>query len=188
MEHWSKAIKAALDGRSVQLALDTISASSSEKILGRVLDTATGAAKIATFLPLNPAEDVQGIKRSFAMSTLIFGDSKQAGVDTNANRWLGATVVTLIEMAIGDGSLKRHPYEVIEGGLNGIETGLRRLQSGSSTVKLCTNQLSRRGDDHLTENLKVAISKLPEVLNCQASSKELVTCALNCWNWRATRC
>jgi NADPH2:quinone reductase len=130
-----EAIKAVLNGRSVRLALDAISATSSEKVLGRVLNPATGTAKIATVLPLNLADDVQGIKRSFTMSTLVFADTKQAGLNVNANRWLGATMVKLIEMAVADGSLKGHPYEVVEGGLNGIETGLLRLQNGSSAVK-----------------------------------------------------
>jgi hypothetical protein len=100
-----------------------------------VLDTAPGTAKNATVLPLSPADDVQGIKRSFTISPLVFGDANQTSVGVNANRWLGATIVKLIEMAVADGSLKGQPYEVVEGGLNGIETGLRRLQSGSSTVK-----------------------------------------------------
>jgi NADPH:quinone reductase len=129
------AIKTALDGRLVRYAVDAISASSSEKILQKVLGTATGTAKIATVLPLNPADDVQGIQRSFTMSTLVFSDAKRAGVGVNANRWLGATITKLLEMVVADGSLKGHPYEVIEGGLKGIDTGLRRLQSGSSTVK-----------------------------------------------------
>lgn len=58
-------IKAALNRQVVRLALDAISVSSSEKRLGRVLDTASAMAKIGTVLPLNPADDVQGIERSF---------------------------------------------------------------------------------------------------------------------------
>ena len=69
------------------------------------------------------------------MLTLIFGDTKQVNVDRNANRWLEATIVKPIEMAAKDGSLKGHPYEVIESGINGIETGLLRLQRGSLAVK-----------------------------------------------------
>jgi NADPH2:quinone reductase len=130
-----EAIKAALNGRSVRLGLDAISTTSSERILGKVLNPASGTAKIATVLPINPADDVEGIARSFTMSTLIFGDAKQDNVSTNANRWLGATIVKLIEMAVIDGSLKGHPYEIVEGGINGIETGLLRLQKGSSAVK-----------------------------------------------------
>lgn len=44
-------------------------------------------------------------------------NAKQTGVGINADRWLGATIVKLIEMAVADGSLKGHPYEVIDGGL-----------------------------------------------------------------------
>ena len=130
-----EAIKAALNERSVHLALDAISAGSSEKILTKILHTATNTAKIATVLPLNPADDVQGVQRSFTISPLVFNDAKQAGLGTNANRWLGATIVKLVEMAVSDGSLGGHPYEVIGGGLDGIETGLQRLQKGSSAVK-----------------------------------------------------
>lgn len=128
-------IKAALNGRSVRLALDAISTSSSEKILGMVLDAAAEKAKIATVLPLNPADDVQGIKRSFTMSTLVFGEAKEPDIAVNANRWLGAAMVKIIEQVVADGSLKGHPYDVVEGGLGGIETSLRRLQNGSSAVK-----------------------------------------------------
>ena len=53
----------------------------------------------------------------------------------NANRWLGATIVKLVEMAVTDGSLEGHPYDVIKGGLYEIEKGLQRLQKGSSAVK-----------------------------------------------------
>ena len=130
-----EAIKAALNGRSVKLGIDAISATSSERILGKVLNLASGTAKIATVLPIDPADDVEGIMRSFTMSTLVFGDAKEANVGTNANRWLGATIVKLTEMAVNDGSLKGHPYEIVEGGINGIEIGLLRLQKGSSAVK-----------------------------------------------------
>jgi len=130
-----EAIKATLNGRSIKLGIDAISTTSSERILGKVLNPASGTAKIATVLPLNPADDVEGIIRSFTMSTLVFGDAKQANVGTNANRWLGAIIVKLIEMAVNDGSLKGHPYEIVEGGINGIEIGLLRLQKGSSAVK-----------------------------------------------------
>ena len=130
-----RAITAALSGRVLRLALDAISTSSSEKVLVSVLNAATGMAKIATVLPLNPTDEVEGIKRSFTMSTLVFSDAKQAGIGVNANRWLGATLINLIEMAVADGSLKGHPYEVVEGGLDGIQTGLQRLQKGSSATK-----------------------------------------------------
>ena len=135
-------IKAALNGRSVYLAVDAISAGSSEEILGKVLDSESGTARIATVLPLKPADNVQGVKRSFTISPLVFGEAEQAGVGVNANRWLGATIIKLIEMAAADGSLKGHPYTVVDGGINGIESGLRQLQSGSSTVKF-VYELSR---------------------------------------------
>lgn len=130
-----RAIKAALSGRVLRLALDAIPTSSSEKVLVSVLNAATGMAKITTVLPLNPTDEVEGIKRSFTMSTLVFSNAKQAGIGVNANGWLGATLVNLIEMAVADGSLKGHPYEVVEGGLDGIQTGLQRLQKGLSAIK-----------------------------------------------------
>jgi NADPH2:quinone reductase len=129
------AIKTALNGRTVRCTVDAISTSSSQKILGKVVDTATGMAKIATVLPLNPVDDMQGIQRSFTMSTFVFSDTERADVGANSNRWLGATITKLLEMLVTDGSLDGHPYEVIEDGLKGIESGLRRLQSGSSSVK-----------------------------------------------------
>ena len=130
-----KAIADALNGQKVRLALDAISTSNSEKLLAKILDPTTGTAKIATVLPLNPADDVQGIQRSFTISPLVFGDADHAGVTINANRWLGGSIVKLIENAVAGGLLRGHPYHVVDGGLDGIETGLRQLQKGSSAVK-----------------------------------------------------
>jgi hypothetical protein len=69
------------------------------------------------------------------MSTLVFVEAKEPDIAVNANRWLGAAMVKIIEQVVADGSLRGHPYDVVEGGLGGIEAGLRRLQNGSSTVK-----------------------------------------------------
>ena len=68
----AEAIKAALNGRSVKLGLDAISTTSSERILEKVLNPASGTAKIATVLPINPADDVEGIARSFTIINTCF--------------------------------------------------------------------------------------------------------------------
>ena len=36
----------------------------------------------------------------------------------------------LIATYLNDGKLKAHPYEVVEGGLNGVETALKALRGG----------------------------------------------------------
>lgn len=126
-----ESIKSAFGANNVRLAFDAISSRESQKILRGVLDKSGGKAKIATVLPLNSADDVEGISRSFTISPLIFSDAKQPGVPPNANRWLGASITKIIEMAVADGSLKGHPYEIVEGGLNGVEKGLKLLQSAS---------------------------------------------------------
>jgi NADPH:quinone reductase len=127
-----QSIKEAMGETGVRLALDAISSSPSERILGLVLDKSNGNANIATVLPLNAADDIEGIARSFTISPLIFGDAKEPGVPVNANHYLGATITKFIEMAVADGSLHGHPYEIVDGGLEGIEKGLKLLQAGSA--------------------------------------------------------
>jgi len=127
-----EAIGTAARSTKVRLALDAISSSASESLLGPVLDKSSGNARIATVLPLNAADETEGIVRSFTISPLVFGDAKEAGMPTGANRWLGATIIKFIEMAVADGSLKGHPYDIVEGVLDGIEKGLKMLQAGSA--------------------------------------------------------
>jgi NADPH2:quinone reductase len=126
-----EAIGAAVGSAKVRLALDAISSGATESLLGRVLDKSNGNTRIATVLPLNAEDETEGVTRSFTISPLIFGDVKEAGMPIGANRWLGATIIKFIEMAVADGSLKGHPYEIVEGGLHGVEKGLKLLQAGS---------------------------------------------------------
>jgi NADPH:quinone reductase len=127
-----QSIKEAMGETGVRLALDAISSSPSERILGQVLDKSNGNAKIATVLPLSAVDDIEGIARSFTISPLIFSDAKELGMPVNANRYLGATITKIIEMAVADGSLHGHPYEIVDGGLEGIDRGLKLLQAGSA--------------------------------------------------------
>ena len=127
-----QAIGTAVGSAKVRLALDAISSSASESLLGRVLDNSSGNARIATVLPLNVADETEGVVRSFTISPLVFGDASEARMPIGANRWLGATIIKFIEMAVADGSLKGHPYEIVERGLDGIEKGLKMLQAGSA--------------------------------------------------------
>jgi NADPH2:quinone reductase len=120
-----EAIGAAVGSAKVRLALDAISSGATESLLGRVLDKSNGNTRIATVLPLNAEDETEGVTRSFTISPLIFGDVKEAGMP------IGATIIKFIEMAVADGSLKGHPYEIVEGGLHGVEKGLKLLQAGS---------------------------------------------------------
>lgn len=126
------AIRSSLGSTTIRLALDAISSSASEKLIGQTLGKSSGNAKIATVLPLNTADEVEGITRSFTISPLVFGDAKEAGMPIDANRWLGATITKFIGMAVANGSLKGHPYEIVAGGLDGVEKGLKLLQAGSA--------------------------------------------------------
>jgi NADPH2:quinone reductase len=43
-------------------------------------------------------------------------------------KWFGGVVARLIETLIGEGKFQGHPYEIVEGGLNGVEAALIKLR------------------------------------------------------------
>lgn len=127
-------IKLALreENTPADIAFDAISEAGSQNILAGVLEK-TG--HIATVLPLQQvAGRLADIKRTFTISPLVFTTPKETELNPNVNHWLAKTFFSFVELAMADGSLKGHPYEIIPGGLDGIHTGLEKLKNGDASA------------------------------------------------------
>lgn len=124
----------------VDLAFDTVPTVSSQRLLGKLLvvsesTSGHGTKHLATVLP--PPE-VDGfpegkVRRTFVMSTIVFQDAE--GGDKEVNHAFGKKAMDLFGDAVHDGKLSGHPYEIIPGGLDGVELGLKKLQRGENSAK-----------------------------------------------------
>ncbi|KAK5045220.1 hypothetical protein LTR84_009553 [Exophiala bonariae] len=126
---------------TANIAFDAISEGASQNILGAVLEK-TG--HIATVLPLQQATGrLADIKRTFTISPLVFTSPSETELNPSVNHWLAKTFFGFVELAMADGSLKGHPYEIIPGGLDGIQTGLEKLKNGNASALKYVYEISK---------------------------------------------
>lgn len=133
-----------LDYRSPTIAADLASALDGKKIT-HIFDAANSATSIAYLLPILSPQGrytcTQGVKGGIygadaSLSLLeswggwweqiwvgsVHDDKPAGGV------WFGTIFTRLIETLIAEGNFKGHPYEIVEGGLEGIEAALVKLR------------------------------------------------------------
>ena len=144
------AVTSALQRQGLQadLAFDTVPNENSQRLLGKVL-VAFERRKpkhLASVLPLAKVDGFpeEKVRRTFVTSPIIFQKNETEGGDRDANHTFGKRVVTLFAKAIQDGRLTGHPYEIIPGGLEGIETGLKNLQSGKNSAKKYVYEIGKQ--------------------------------------------
>lgn len=111
-------IKRAAQGQKLLYAYDAISEHGSYTNLAKAL---TPGAKLTTVLPVKD-EDVPGIQVSKIMVGSVHDYEKD----------LGFVYLRYFAKGLQDGWFKPQPYEVVPGGLNGIQTGLDNLKHGKA--------------------------------------------------------
>jgi NADPH2:quinone reductase len=130
-------IKAALGGKELKFVYDAISEGDSILNIKELLkDTGTRGAVVTHVLPVEGgAYGGEGVK---AVRTMV-GDSHDG---TDVEKDLAYTYMRLFSRWLADGRFVPHPYEVVPGGLDGVEDGLRRLQSGEVSAKKLVFRIS----------------------------------------------
>lgn len=132
-EDLAAAIQSAMpQGRKLCYAFDAVSEKGSYETISRVLSP-DDDSHLSLVLPItNDKEITPSINRSITMVGSVHGDPDDL-------RDFGFCWFRLFGQGLKQGWLSAHPYEVVSGRLNGLETSLRNLQDGkaSATEYLC---------------------------------------------------
>ncbi|KAI9730300.1 MAG: hypothetical protein M1818_008203 [Claussenomyces sp. TS43310] len=128
------AVKAA-GANEVKYALDAVSDHGSYENLFKVL------APGGTFTLVLPNIDTSGFPSNLTFRPTMVGDAhlpipedhKKLRIETG-KKDLAFVYFRFFTRALQQGWLKAHPYEVLPGGLNAIETGLANLKSGKNSA------------------------------------------------------
>ena len=122
----------------VQYAFDAISEKGSSQNICKVLDPSSGA--ISLVLPSKDNEGIpKGITKSTTMVNTVFKDmdtdpwEKKTGSKTG-NQEFGFVFCRFMARGLQEGWFKSHPYEVVPGGLGGVERGLETLKEGKASA------------------------------------------------------
>ena len=92
-----------------------------------LLDHSASASQLTTVLPADPEK--HGIPASIGLSRTAVGSVHQPEARDFGTAWF-----RLFAQGLQDGWFKAHPYEVLPGGLAGVETGLQNLQNGKASA------------------------------------------------------
>lgn len=133
-------LKAAVQnaGGKVEYALDAVSEHGSFENICQVLDHKTGQITLVL-----PGKDYSAIPASITKSTTTVGDA-QKGTETVSWQSKTGTMVGNEEFAmtffryfgrgLQQGFFKGHPYEVVPGGLGGVQQALQNLKDGKASA------------------------------------------------------
>lgn len=132
-------IKGALGGRKLRYAFDAVTAQGSYLTLAKVLEP---DGKLALVLPGKRHELPKELKVSHVMVGSMWRplSSRKEGEElgalgmTEGGQDFGRAMSASFAGLLADGRLKAHPYEVIEGGLNGLEPALQALRQGKNSA------------------------------------------------------
>ncbi|KAF4446288.1 fusarubin cluster-oxidoreductase [Fusarium austroafricanum] len=122
-EEAAQEIKERLKGAKLEYAFDAVSEMGSYQTIGDVLDHQTG--KITLIIPAQNYSDIpKTIEKSVTTVASIHEDLKD----------FGYVFTRYFSKGLEEGWLKAHPQEVIPGGLEGVEKGLKDLKSGKASA------------------------------------------------------
>lgn len=117
-------IKAAVpSGKPLKYCFDATSEKGSFQNAFKALDPQ--GSKITLVIPI---ADKSAIPSNIESSFTMVGDVHAAHAD------FGAAWYRLFRKGLQDGWLKAHPFEVVPGGLTGLETGLKNLEQGKASA------------------------------------------------------
>jgi NADPH2:quinone reductase len=130
-------LKKALNGKNVAHAFDAVSEKGSYVNICQVLDQQKG--NITLVLPGKKYEEIpDSIEHSLTSvgtthETMEKSQNGKLGLPTNT-REFAFTFFRLFGRGMRDGWFKGHPYEVVPGGLEGVETALKNLKGGKASA------------------------------------------------------
>ena len=126
-------------GGKVEYAFDCISEHGSYQNICQVLTRKSG--RITLILPNKKYEDIpEDIEKSITFVGAAHKDTdsdpweKKTG-SAVGNQEFAYVMFRFIGRCLQEGWFKGHPYEVVPGGLAGVEDGLRRLKEGKVSAK-----------------------------------------------------
>jgi NADPH2:quinone reductase len=118
-------VKKALGGKTLLHVFDAISEGDSIDHITKILEGTKGA-KATWVLPVESyGKDVETTRTNV-------GFSHEGSI---VEQDLAYVYMRLFSRCLQDGRIKAHPFEVVPGGLNGVQEGLRRLQKGEVSAK-----------------------------------------------------
>lgn len=124
-----EALKKALNGQPLYYALDAVSNETSYINICKVLDIQKG--KLCLVLPDKSYEEIP--KTVEWAVTRVGHTHEDIGLESGA-RLLARAFFRLFTDGLSEGWFKAHPYEVVPGGLEGIQTGLENLRDGKASA------------------------------------------------------
>lgn len=117
----------------VKYAYDAVSEKNSYQNISQVL--APQGSKITLVLPGKQYDDIpQSISQSITMVGCVHGQRITDENEDKQSRDFGYVYFKLFGKGLRDGWFTPHPHEVIPGGLEGVETGLRNLKDGKASA------------------------------------------------------
>ena len=118
-------LKDASKGQKVEFAFDAVSEKGSYQNIGKVLDPNSGRI---TFVLPNKAYDMpEGIEKTITRVGDVHGNPDDL-------KEFGYVYFRYIGRGLAEGWFKAQPQEVVPGGLEGVETGLRNLKEGKASA------------------------------------------------------
>lgn len=119
---------------SVHHAMDAVSEHNSFQNISKVMETNKDKSRICLVLPGKQYDGIAGnIEQKMSMVGRAHGGNEAMGyVDGKDFAYLFFRYMT---RGLAEGWFRGHPYEVIPGGLGGVEEGLRRLKAGEASAK-----------------------------------------------------
>ena len=134
-----RGIREAAGGRKIECAFDAVSEKGSFLNCAEVLDQQTG--RLTLVLPQRVDGIPEGIEQSNTMAGSLWtegfdrkGGLGKLGLETGG-REFGAALSATVQCWLEDGRLEPHPFEVVEGGLGGLEGALKALREGKVSGK-----------------------------------------------------
>lgn len=115
-----KGIQSALKGIPLLHALDTASHGNSSLNIAQAMSK---GGRIARTLPAQPGALPNEVQQIALGVSAVHGEQKD----------LGFVMFSLFGLGLKDGWLQARPYEVVDGGLEGVEGALKKLKEGKST-------------------------------------------------------
>ena len=142
-------------GRPVEYAFDCVSEHNSFQNICEVLDNAKG--QITLILPTMDYSDIPDtITKSITMVGSAHGNKEwqdKAGTLVG-NEDFAYSFFRYFSRGLDKGYFKPHPYEVVHGGLGGIQTGLQNLRDGkASAIKYIFRLAETEGLERFNVNL-----------------------------------
>ncbi|SCV57543.1 related to NADPH:quinone reductase and related Zn-dependent oxidoreductases [Fusarium fujikuroi] len=124
-EHVNEELRKVAEKHTISYAYDTVSDEASLEMLFKVVDAENG--KIMSVIPKEDSV-IGGITVLGSNVGHIHESAKEGFKVGNAE--FGAAIYNLVSLGLADGWFSGHPYEVAEGGLDGLEGALKNLEAG----------------------------------------------------------